>query len=208
MVNASRSEHYHSTANSTGTQPRCLFCTSKSGKRSREHVLRKEFKKHFPSAPSLTFSHVTPRGDEVVERPISQFDITVNHVCRDCNSGWLNDLKNSAWPIIRGLTTLGIKYDLSLAELEVLGFWAYVRALVRTHASPRGHAPSELFERVFAKRQILPGNYVQLGVCTKYHVEAGTHQSLRISPGLHYAGFVGFGLGPAGLHRGDLRFHA
>jgi hypothetical protein len=69
---------------------RCLFRQTEDGKRSNEHVFRQAFKTRFSAAPSLTFSWRSPTGElEVTQRPISQFDITLNAVCRECNQGWL-----------------------------------------------------------------------------------------------------------------------
>ena len=177
------------------TRSRCLFCGSETGKRSREHVLRKDFKKRFPSAKGLTFTYIRPEGFETVERPIGQFDITVNHVCRECNSGWLNDLENSVIDTIDGLSTPGIRYNISPNEMEQLGYWSFVRALIRTHASPHGKAPPDLFERVYRERSVLPGCYTQLATIVRYTGDAGAHQSCRLVPGNHYVAYVAFELG-------------
>lgn len=177
------------------TSSRCLFCGSTTDKRSREHVLRKEFKKKYPASRGLTFTHVRPNGYETIERPISQFDITVNHVCRTCNSGWLNELENRVAKTLDDFSLPGAAYRLTQVDLEDLAFWAFVRALVRTHASPHGKAPAEFFAKVYRERSVSPGCYCQIGTIERYTGDAGSHQSFRIHPGDHYVGYVAFELG-------------
>lgn len=174
---------------------RCVFCESGSGQRSKEHVFRRDFKKSFPEASRIAFSHLSEGELELVERPISQFDMTLNRVCRDCNQGWLNDLEGVAWPVIEELTTGNRKSSLSHDEVRTLGLWAYVRALLRTHISPKGQAPRVLLRQVYETRAVPSGCFVALGASPVYVWEAGTHQSALINPGAHYLGFVAFGLG-------------
>jgi len=180
--------------------PRCLFCRTTDGKRSNEHVFRKAFKERFPLAPGLTFSWRTHAGElEIVQRPVSQFDMTLNAVCRDCNQGWLEDLENEATAVIHELTVGNERLALSEAEVRVLGFWAYVRGLLLTHLYPRGRVPGAFFERAYAARDssTMPsGSYVSLGASTHLVFEAGAVQSATVEPGGYYLGFVGFGLGP------------
>jgi hypothetical protein len=183
------------TTSSSAVKLRCLFCTSTAGKRSKEHLLRRDFKKSFPEAPGLAFSHLTRDDLELVQRPISQFDMTLNRVCRECNQGWLNDLERQAWVVIEEITTGNRKSALSRSDVATLGFWAYIRALLRTHISPRGQAPRALFEEAYRSGAVPPGSFAALGASTHYVWEAGTHQSVTVRPGNHYLGFVAFGLG-------------
>jgi len=174
--------------------PRCLFCGSTSAKRSREHVLRKAFKSKFPSAPSLSFARQWGSGVEVTEVPITQFDLIVKDVCRECNQGWLNDLENLVEETIDDLIDGRRGRPLATAEIQSLGLWAFVRSLLLTYLSPRGRVPREIFEQVYRERKVPPGCYVQLAASTHSVWEAGSHQSVRINPGEHYLGFVAFGL--------------
>lgn len=177
---------------------RCLFCQTASGKRSKEHVFRAAFKARFPAPQGLTFSWRSTAGElELHERPISQFDITINTVCRECNQGWLEDLENAATAVIHELTVGNTHSALSEVEVRTLGFWAYVRALLLTHAYPRGRAPDSFFESAFRARneQTIPnGSFVSLGASTHRVFEAGAVQSATMRLGDHYLGFVGFGL--------------
>jgi hypothetical protein len=181
------------------TMSRCLFCQTSSGKRSKEHVFRDAFKTRFPAPQGLTFSWRSASGNlEFHDRPISQFDITLNAVCRECNQGWLEDLENAATAVIHELTVGNTKLTLSELEVQTLGFWAYVRALLLTLVYPRGRVPDSFFQSVFRARRDLAipsGSFVSLGASTHRVFEAGVVQSATIRPGDHYLGFVGFGLG-------------
>lgn len=174
--------------------PRCLFCGSTSAKRSREHVLRKAFKSKFPSAPGLSFARQWGSGVEVTSVPITQFDLIVKEVCRECNQGWLNDLENLVEETIDDLMDGRRRRALTTAEIQSLGLWAFVRSLLLTYLSPRGRAPREVFAQVYRERTVPPGCYVQLAASTHSVWEAGSHQSVRVYPGDHYLGFVAFGL--------------
>lgn len=179
---------------------RCLFCQTTSGKRSNEHVFREAFKTRFPAPQGLTFSWRSAAGElEFHERPISQFDIVLNAVCRECNQGWLEDLENEATAVIHELTVGNTKLALSELELRTLGFWAYIRALLLTHVYPRGRTPDSFFQSVFSSRRELTipdGSFVSLGASTHQVFEAGAVQGATMQPGDHYLGYVGFGLGP------------
>lgn len=178
---------------------RCLFCETKSGKRSNEHVFRDAFRTRFPLVPGLSFSWRMPDGNlEIVERPVSQFDMTVNAVCRECNQGWLEDLENDATAVIHELTVGNTKSALSQADVKTLAFWAYIRAILLTHVYPRGSTPGRFFEKAYAERErraTPSGTYVSLGASTHMVFEAGAVQAGTSNPGNHYLGFVGFGLG-------------
>lgn len=178
------------------TKPRCLFCGSTTAKRSREHVLRRAFKQKFTSVSSLTFARQVDSGVDLLEVPITQFDLTINEVCRECNQGWLNDLENLMEPIIDDLIEGRSGRGLSSAQIQALGYWALLRSMLLTYISPRGRVPRSLFERVHRDRSVPPGCYVQLAASTHSVFEAGSHQSIRLNPGDHYLGFVAFGLGP------------
>jgi len=137
---------------------RCLFCVSSKGKRSREHVLRRAFKQRFPYSDQLSFSHTYRAKVEIVKRPISQFGMTVNAVCTECNNGWLNDLEGTAGKIINEFfTATSTRRQLGPDEIELLGYWVLIRSLLRTHVSPHGRAPSSLFEFAYREKCVPPG---------------------------------------------------
>lgn len=124
--------------------------------------------------------------------------MTVNDVCRECNQGWLNDLENQVEPIIDGLLAdYSSLQRVGPDRVEMLGYWAFIRALLRTYVSPQGRAPQKLLQHTYEARKVLPGCYVQIAASTEYVWEAGSHQSLRIALGgsKHYLGYVAFGLG-------------
>lgn len=160
--------------------------------------MRRAFKKQIDPARSLSFSYLSGGVVELAQRPISQFDMTVNEVCSECNQGWLNDLENQVSPALDDLLVNWNTLSMSQYEAQTLGYWAFVRALLITHMSPKGRAPRKLLENTYRNRRVGKGCFVQIGVSTHYVWEAGAHQSLTIVDGeSHYLGYVAFGL--AGL---------
>jgi hypothetical protein len=157
-------------------------------------VFRRSFKTKYLPAPSLSFAYTNSSEVTVEHRPISQFDLTVNDVCRECNQGWLNALENEAEPLLDRLLGRSEARQLTDSESRLLGFWVFVRALLITHVSPDGRAPIAFFRFAERWRTTPPGTYVQVGRSTHRVWEAGSHQSLRLQPGHHYLGYVAFGI--------------
>jgi hypothetical protein len=180
------------------SEPRCIFCGDANGKRSKEHWLRKAFANQLPGVRSLTYSHFCNGELEVTApRPHSQFEITLNIVCRSCNQGWLNDLENEVGPTLQLLLSGHIS-TITADDLRRVAFWAYVRAILRTHLSPHGRAPRDLFAAAFRDRSVPRGSYVRLGAATVPIMEAGAHQSatIRTPRGDGYLAYIGITLGP------------
>lgn len=176
---------------------RCLFCGTTSGKRTREHVWRNALREQFPPASSLTFweSSASLSREFVQTRPISQFDMTLNGVCSDCNSGWLNSLEDDALPTLISLGRMEGSAP-TREQLRSFAFWAVVRAMIRTHTSIAGHAPASLFTSAYQNRasQVLPPGCIVLVAPTQpVDMEAGTHQSAVIDSG--YVGHVAVSFG-------------
>ena len=179
----------------TALQSRCVFCNTREGKRTREHVWRRALRQRFAPASGLTFWQHSVDAATVQTRPISQFDITVNAVCSNCNAGWLNDLEDRALPTL-DYFGLGSGRLPSIAELRDFAFWAVTRALLRTHASPSGRAPSYLFDTIYEYRDsrvIPPGCIVSIASTDQVDMEAGFHQSVRLDD--EYLGHVSVAFG-------------
>lgn len=177
------------------TPSKCLFCDTKDGKRTREHVWRRTLRSRFPASSSLSFWQQSDATNSTTERPISQFDITLNAVCSDCNAGWLNDLEDRALPCL-DYFGLGRGDVPGREELSDLAFWAVVRALLRTHVSLGGHAPNYLFKAAFAEhaeRRVPAGCVVQIAPTLPVDIEAGLHQSVVV--GGAYLGQVAVSFG-------------
>lgn len=170
----------------------CLFC-GQVGDRSREHILRKDFKKFFPSKPGLRILQPHPDGSlRTEDRPIDQFDVMINAVCRSCNGGWLNDLENYVLPMI--LTAGRDGKDLHNADFERLGYWAVIRALLRTHMTPSGRAPVRFFREAYTTGRVPSGCFAHWAYSTNYVAPAGAHQSTS-DVNDDYTALVSFGLG-------------
>lgn len=170
----------------------CLFC-GREGDRSKEHLLRQQFKEYFPSEPGLVVLQPQPDGSiDFEQRPISQFDLQLNAICRACNQGWLNDLENDVLSMI--LTAGRDGTDLPNGDFENLGFWAVIRALLRTHMSPTGRAPLRFFREAFDRRQAPRGCFAHWAYSLTYVASAGAQQATLHVDG-DYLALVSFGLG-------------
>lgn len=170
----------------------CLFC-GRQGSRSREHILRAKFKDYFPSEPGLVIMQPQADGSlDVEQRPMSQFDVMLNAVCRECNEGWLNDLENDVLGMILIAGRDGA--DLHNADFGKLGFWAVIRALLRTHMSPTGRAPVRFFRTAYETKRVPSGCFAHWAYSRCYVAPAGAHQAtLRVDE--DYLSLVSFGLG-------------
>jgi hypothetical protein len=174
----------------------CLFCGS-TGSRSKEHWMRRQFKNFFHVSEGLVV-HEMKSGGKVVSstRPISQFDLMLNAVCRSCNQGWLNDLENEVLPILLRAGRDGEDINTSADLMERLGLWAVIRALLRTHMTPTGRAPVELFREVHATRRVPRGCLAHWAYSRQYVAGAGVHHSPQaFENDSEYWALVSFGLG-------------
>jgi hypothetical protein len=115
----------------------CPFC-SKSHPDihfTKEHILRDKFNSLFPETPSfITWENKTRNlagGFDLkpIVIPHGPFDSTVNSVCNECNSGWMNSLENQAESSLVELFYARRKFP-SAENLEVLAFWAVKTAAV------------------------------------------------------------------------------
>ncbi|KQV06552.1 hypothetical protein [Leifsonia sp. Root112D2] len=76
-------------------------------------------------------------------------------------------------------------------QLHDFAFWAVTRALLRTHYSPRGHAPERLFRMIYERRvsrSVPEGCIVSIALTEPVAMEAGVHQSVQLDG--HYIGHV------------------
>jgi hypothetical protein len=174
----------------------CLFCGS-AGERSKEHILRKQFKDFFPYRNEILVMQPRPSGVIDTEtRPVSQFDLQLNAVCRACNQGWLNDLENEVLPLLLTAGRNGDDLHTHPDLMERLGFWAVLRALLRTHMSPEGRAPAALFRTAYGTRRPPRGCFAHWAYSQYYVAAAGVHHgSTTVGDNAHYVAHVSFGLG-------------
>lgn len=117
-----------------------------------EHLLGRWLKKHFPSANKKTVQTLVrpvaielfgeKQATRVRERKKNNnlLDLTIAHVCTDCNNQWMSQLQTAAQPII-----LKMAHDdwpeLSEDEQLVLARWA---AMVAINVSAYYHMPLPL----------------------------------------------------------------
>lgn len=188
----------------------CIFCGSYGGGRSKEHIFRRKFKDYFPWERELAVMQMDSDGSVITElRPISQFDMTLNLVCRRCNQGWLNDLESDVEPLLLRAARDGLDLHTSPNQMERLGFWAVVRALLRTQFTPTARAPKHLFRTAYLTMKPPPGCYAHWAYSQAYIAQAGVHEAPHGLPDDDYFAHVSFGLGATlfqvGLSGGSAR---
>lgn len=181
-----------------GATPRafhCVFCGSYGGGRSKEHLFRRKFKDEFPWEREIAIMQPSSEGFTHTElRPISQFDITLNSVCRQCNQGWLNDLEAEIEPLLLVAARDGLDLHTTPKQMERLGFWAVTRALLRTQFTPTARAPLHLFRTAFRTRKPPPGCFAHWAYSEQYVAHAGVHESPHGLDDDDYFAQVSFGL--------------
>jgi hypothetical protein len=108
----------------------CIFCGNP--KLSREHIYSRAWiERLIPDAESHTnWLSRDLEGDPVATWTSSDADVVLRCVCRDCNSGWMNDLDRTAEPIVNELARGENRVRAEGGALQVFATWAVKMALV------------------------------------------------------------------------------
>jgi hypothetical protein len=108
----------------------CIFCGNP--KLSREHIYSRAWiERLVPDAESHTnWLSRDFEGDPVATWASSEADVVVRCVCRECNSGWMNDLDRTAEPIVNELARGENRVRVEGGALQVFATWAVKMALV------------------------------------------------------------------------------
>lgn len=124
----------------------CVFC--RQLKASKEHVYPKWLRSLQAPYDAVVSVVDTPRGNQV-RRTQVPFDITVNTVCRDCNTGWMHDLEEVTRPLLTRMIR-GELCELTLTDQRRLAQWVYKTALMMHEQSKAASLiPPEHFESLF-----------------------------------------------------------
>ncbi len=171
----------------------CVFC-GRTGDMSKEHLLRRKFIDLYEPPRDLRYIRQDPLGKDFRRMPVSQFQVTINDVCRACNGGWLNDLENAVEPFLNRLI-MGEPANISEHRVDhELGLWMVTRALLRSKLDPaNAHAPIELFREMFETRRAPKGTVALIGI-TEADVLSAGYYSYAIYPD-GYTGLVTFTIG-------------
>lgn len=149
-------------------QWRCIFCDRSDVSRSKEHVLRKKFQDLIPSQTEGSFTRdwgdFKDRGVERWTVPKSNFDMTINEVCRHCNQGWLNDLESRVEANVVALAH-GNRPRLSVQEQGDLRFWMVKTALMKTAMDREWGYFIPLFHQMYESQTNPVGTEAQFGIC-------------------------------------------
>jgi hypothetical protein len=194
-------EHGLPLAPSAAARSRCRFCQTTTGKRSKEHVLRKSYAGRIWTHPSSFYTYAV-NGELQTSRRVnkSAFEMEVNEVCEECNNGWLERLEEEVDRMVIDLSR-GRVPDVDEDAWDRLAFWMVLRALLRTlEDKDQSKAPRFLFQHVYKTRQIPEGFIVQWARADGYFLSAGRssmmHRATQIGrPDIHhFDGLVTFGI--------------
>jgi hypothetical protein len=184
---------------SAAPRSRCRFCQTTTGKRSKEHVLRRSYKDRIWTHPSSFYTYAE-NGELETSRKVNKtaFEMEVNEVCEECNNGWLERLEQEVDPLVIDLSR-GRTPNVDDDAWDRLAFWMVLRALLRTlEDKEHAKAPRILFQHVYKTRQIPTGFIVQWARADGYFLSAGRSSMMhRGSPKAnynHFDGLVTFGI--------------
>lgn len=126
----------------------CVLCGDPDAKLTKQHLLRKAWRKQYPELNSLTSTYriATPQGARTDDHRGDFFDLQVRSVCNPCNSEFLNNIETPVDAVIHRLFTTQT-LTLTAAEAKALRRWAYVIALFRSlqDIESGANAPLEWF---------------------------------------------------------------
>ena len=112
----------------------CIFCGDPVG--SAEHVFPDWLNDVLPSLPPDTKAEwgymANEAGSEAKSRTWKKVEIaseTTNHVCHDCNTGWMSRMEGRTKPLLMPMI-LGEERSLTQAEQYEIGRWAVKTAMV------------------------------------------------------------------------------
>lgn len=141
----------------------CVFCGQL--KASKEHVYPKWLRSLQAPYDGVISVVETPQGNQV--RPTQvPFDITVNTVCRDCNTGWMHDLEEATRPLLTRMIR-GQLCELTLTDQHLLAQWVY-KTVLMIHEQSRAASlvPPEHFKSLFKARVPPAGTAIWLATQT------------------------------------------
>jgi hypothetical protein len=118
-----------SRAQTTLSTMPCIFCGSRN---CREHVYSGVWMRRRITHPESHTNRLCRdfEGDPVATWTSSEADVVVRCVCRDCNSGWMNDLDRAAEPIVNALARGADRVRVTEEALEVFASCVVKLALV------------------------------------------------------------------------------
>jgi hypothetical protein len=119
----------------------CAFCGYEGDNFDPEHWIPLWLsRKLIPKYGSMV-GHVANDGSIVLRR---YFEITVPHVCRPCNGGWMSDIETKAssnGEVLR--LVLGVtEPPLTRGRQTDLATWCFLKALTAELARPENHTPT------------------------------------------------------------------
>lgn len=183
----------------------CRFCgESRVGTGSKEHIFHDSFRKSIPHSPKLKLTRYeggldTEPVDETV-LPITMFDRQIGGVCRECNSGWMNEIDLAIEPQIVALAN-SRSDTLPSSQIAAFARWAYKIALLRPELdrSKNGQLDEDLAPSFYRERLPPSSVHILIGRTRQPLFESGynSYTGLRPDPDSPTLRFnsIGWGMG-------------
>lgn len=123
---------------------KCIFCGLTG--LSKEHIWPEWMREYFPRADDSRYNMEVhrARGKErdyapkKTERPGHVSSAKLRVVCRNCNSGWMNQLEIAAKPIFTNILEKNA-FAIGLEEQDVLAHWIAMKSIVVEHSQINEH---------------------------------------------------------------------
>lgn len=143
----------------------CVFCGVL--KQSKEHVYPKWLRKLVRTHDKVITITETESGTQTRQTQVP-FDVTVNTVCKTCNTGWMHQLEDQAKPVLEPMI-LGEHCELEPPQQKTVALWFTKTAMMmHERARPSVRAiPNEHFQEVLRDKRPPEGTAVWLATQTE-----------------------------------------
>lgn len=140
------------------------MCGATNFKATKEHVLPRGWKTHFPWINSERVRAVRRSETDEMSRdvPLQYLEQSVAPFCGDCNHRFMREFDQAALPVFQRLATSSTASILP-HEIEILRSWAYKTMLVRTLLDEKAglRAPERWFREFRQSDGVVPSGVVQ-----------------------------------------------
>jgi hypothetical protein len=142
---------------------RCVFCGAKPT--TKEHIYPKWLRKVVTGDSFITV--LETKAGRKVKRPQVGFDLTVNAVCRTCNSGWMSTLENTARPVLTAMIR-GEPCVLDAHDQRLVATWVHKTMLMMYQQAPASDVPLRKahYLAMYRDKMPPPGTLVALAAQT------------------------------------------
>lgn len=147
-----------------GVANACVFCGSRAGRLTKEHVFPDWISDLFGREPNGTAELIESDGS-VRPFPATVFQQQVRVVCKPCNEGWMGSLEGAVKDFLGPMLHDGQPTTLSRAQQQTLATWAVKTAIMMDQLHPNeAIIPSAQYTAFYEAQAPLPEHLVWLAV--------------------------------------------